>query len=98
MKIPMIIFLVLTTLINLAIVALTYTPSMTGLAAGGFDRLQGLEAVGWVIVLCLPLIAAAGALLPWFLRRSTTMAVFLALVPSAILGTTLYAAQTGLVS
>ncbi len=98
MKISMIIFFGLTTLINLAIAALTYTPSMRGWAAGGFDKLHGLEAVGWAVVLALPVIAVAGAVLPWLFRKSPTIALFLALLPAAILGTLLYAAQAGLVS
>ena len=89
--------LVLTSLVNIVIIALTYTPSMMGLSTGGWEKLQGLELLGWMIVLALPVIAAAGAVLPWFMLRSRTAALFLALLPLAILGTTIYAAHTGLI-
>ena len=91
-------FLVLTTLVNIAIIAVTYTPSMMGVSTGGWEKLQGIELLGWIIVLGLPVIAAAGAILPWFVQRSRFMPLFLALLPLAILGTTIYAVHAGLLS
>ncbi len=87
----------LTTLVNIIIIALTYSPSMKGLSTGGWEKLHGLELLGWIIVLALPLIAAAGAVLPWFMPHSRLMALFLALLPPAILGTTIFAVHNGLI-